>query len=271
MDDMTQERLRIQLRSAQVAAASEITMPPVATIHTRLRRQRRNRATAACVAALALVVAVGLPLSSRFHHGGTTPAVDVSSSPPPSPSVSSSPSVPPSIAPTPSTVLGSTGPGIGGPGAPNTATTAATHTSPAKPSCTPRDFATVSYGNGTILIHANVDATYHLCPGQSLRAFWVEYEYQPDGSQTPYREHVVTLTNSHPTDESTSADGESDTGCPGDIYVVTGSSKIVQRIAPGKHDPYPGFKDYKGGMISGSYWQMCPGLAAAVTPSPTSS
>ncbi len=254
MADLTPDILRARLRSAQIAVAAEIDTPSVTAVQARLHRRRQRRAVGTAVAALALVAAIGVPLWARTgDEDGTTPSVDPASA---------TASASPSQTPTPPAPSASTA--IAGAGA---STSAKAHSGNGSAGCTPKGYVEVGYGTGTIILNGDVNNVYRLCPGQQLQAFWVQYEYLPDGSQVVYESHVVTLTPGHSKDESGYPDTTGVT-CPGDRYVVSGPYDIVAQIPPELHDPYPGFQNYQGGAVSSTYGTACPGIVITPTDSP---
>ncbi|GHJ46203.1 hypothetical protein Cs7R123_35450 [Catellatospora sp. TT07R-123] len=228
--------LRDALAGTADAVRPLLTPPGADAARRTLRRRRRTRPAAAAV--LAVVAVLGL--SPLIPGRGGLPAVDTS----PSPAGSSNPwwsvasdSAGPSLSP--SEVLKG---GAQAPGSPQPKGT---------PRCVKRGYVWITGPGDRGYQLSGIEQGqlyYRICPGETIRVFWAQYRYEPDGSQKLYASHVYLLTYANPTVYAT-IDEPAD--CHGDLYFVAGGRSIRQTIARGDQNAYG------DDALSATFWTPC--------------
>jgi hypothetical protein len=239
-----QDPLRAALAELRDAALPHITPPGVEAVHRRVRRARRVRAVATTLAVAAVlggvfsVQALRPPVPpAQPSPTGTPPTITLlSPTATPSATVSSSPTA------TSTTTAGGNGGGSGG-----------------SSGCVPRGFAELGVEQligqqGYIAryeyqVNGNVNGYNHVCPGETIRAFWASYVAHADGSQTVDQSGELFLTASSPT---ATFEFTRDLNCYGFFVAGTGDYPIVQTVAAGAGAPYPGYTEGRGGYIDES-------------------
>ncbi|MDI1460198.1 hypothetical protein QEZ54_04380 [Catellatospora sp. KI3] len=220
--------LRDALAGTADAVRPYLNPPGVEAARRTLRRRRQVRPVLAAV--VSLLAALGL---STFVPGrGGPPAVDPTAPPNPttSPPASPSASAAPSGTPSPSVTASAVNGGAQVPGSPQPK---------GSPRCVKRGEVWVDWVSSyDIVISARQEwePFHHICPGETIRVFWVWYVYEPDGSQKLYDSQVFQLTYAKPSVDT----GVAVEGCRGDFYVVKGGRAVRQTIPAGDRKAYGG-------------------------------
>jgi hypothetical protein len=259
-----QDPLRTALTELRDAALPHVIPPGVGAVRRRVRQTRTVRVVAAALAVAAVLGGLigisalrrpALPAQPRPTRLAPTITV-VTPTATPSPAVSSSPTA------TATTTAGghngvggsggSGGPvGSGGPGGSG--------------GCVPEGYVAPTTGRdstGATVITLDANAYFPLCPGETVRAFWVQYKPLPDGSQIVDQSGEFRLTQTNPT----ATFSFYVPSCSG-VFVMfggdspgIGDSAIVQDIPPGAPDPYPGYSVQARGGQAGFLAGSCNGV-----------